>query len=88
MLNVSRMPMIRPGFTQIDACRTRPRNPYNSQANKLGELVDLGKVRSSHEGLSNTKIYSNESLSDLKRENLRFGGSKGQMVFFRLRVVS
>ena len=37
---------------------------------------------SNHVGLSNIKIYLKGSLSDLKRENLRFGGSRGKMVFF------
>ena len=83
MLNMSRMPAIRPGFTGIDAHRTRPRNPYNSKANKLGEFVELEKVVSNHIGLSNMKIYSKESLPDLKRGNHRFGGSRGKMVFFQ-----
>ena len=56
MLNVSRMPMIRLGLTQIDARRTRPRNPFYIQANYLGDLFDLVKVGSNHVGLSNTKI--------------------------------
>ena len=51
--------------------------------------MELEKVWSSHVGLSNTKIYSNESLPDLKRENLRFvEGLGGKGSFFRLRVVS
>ena len=29
------------------------------------------------------KIYSDKSLSDLKRENLKFGGSRSKMVFFQ-----
>ena len=29
------------------------------------------------------KIYPDESLPDLKRGNLMFGGSSGKMVFFK-----
>ena len=82
MLNVSRMPRL-DRFTVIDARRTRPLNPCNSQANQLGLLVDLVKVGSNHVGLSNTKIYSKESLPDLKRGNLRFRGSRRKIVFFQ-----
>ena len=34
------------------------------------------------------KIYLDESLSNLKRGNLMFGGSRGKMEFSMLRVVS
>ena len=47
------------------------------------ELVDLGNIGSSHVGLPNMKIYLNESLSDLKRENLKFGGCRGKIIFFQ-----
>ena len=46
-------------------------------------LVDLGKVGSIHVGLPNMKIYLDESLPNLKRGNLKFGGSRGKMVFFQ-----
>ena len=82
MLNVSRMPTIRPGFTRIDVCRTRPRNPFYNKDKKLGKLVEIRKVGSNHEGLSSTKIYSKESFTDLKRRNLRFEGSRGKIVLF------
>uniref|UniRef100_UPI0033948A0C hypothetical protein n=1 Tax=Acinetobacter baumannii TaxID=470 RepID=UPI0033948A0C len=49
----------------------------------LRELVELLKVGSHHVGLSNIKIYSKESLPDLKRGKLRFVGSRGEMVFFQ-----
>ena len=45
------------------------------------KLVEIGKVESSHVGLPNMKIYWNESLPDLKRGNLKFGRSRGKMVF-------
>ena len=32
------------------------------------------------------KIYPNESLSDLKRGNLMFGGSRGKIFFFQAKV--
>ena len=48
-------------FTQSEVHRTKPVNPCNSQSNKLGELVELGKVGSSHVGHPNMKIYPDES---------------------------
>ena len=50
------------------------------------ELANLEKVGSNHVGLSNTKIYSNESLPDIKRGNLRFGGSRGNNVFLQAKI--
>ena len=32
------------------------------------------------------KIYSKKSLLDIKRGNLRFGGSRGKMVFLQAKV--
>ena len=29
------------------------------------------------------KIYSDESLLEIKSENLKFGGSRGKMIFFQ-----
>ena len=75
--------MIRLGFLCIDARRARLQNPFYIQENQLGELVDLGMFGSYHVVISNTKIYSKESLLDLKRGNLRFGVSRGKMVFFK-----
>ena len=46
-------------------------------------LVDLGKVGSIHVGLPNMKIYLDESLPNLKRGNLKFGGSRGKMVLYK-----
>ena len=57
----------------IDVRRTRPLNPCYSKANQLGERVEVDMVGSNHVGISNTKIYSKESLADLKIGNIRFG---------------
>ena len=70
-------------FTRINARRNKPLNPCDSQDNKLRELVKQGKVRSNHEGLPNMRIDSDKSLPDLKRGNMKFGGSRGKMVFFQ-----
>ena len=67
--------------------RTRPLKLCNSQENELGELVELGKVGCIHVEHPNMKIYPDESLPDLTRENLKFGWSRGKMVFSRLWVV-
>ena len=78
MLNVSRMPTIRLGSHRL----MRVLNPCDSQSNKLGESVEQGKVGSSHVGLPNMKIYLDQSLLDLKRGNLKFGGSRGKIIFY------
>ena len=46
------------------------------------ELFELEKFGSNHVRLSNMKIYSKESLPDLKTGNIRFEGSRGKMFFF------
>ena len=83
MLNMSRMPTIIPGSHGLMRIELDFGTLSTSKPTNLGELVDLGKFGSNHVGILNTMIYLKESLPDLKRENHRFGGFRGKMVFFQ-----
>ena len=67
----------------VDARRIIPLNPWR-QRSQLTLGVSLSRKDGSiHVGLPNMKIYADECLLDIRRGNIRFGGSRDKMVILQ-----
>ena len=81
MLNVSRKPTIRPGSHELIRI-DQTLEPYLQLIQLTWGVILDRKDWVQPCRAPNMKIYPNESLSNLKYGNLKFGGSRGKMIFF------